>query len=259
MSVEAAKKGTRRAIVATEIVVGVAALGAGSLLLVRPNGSLMGMSTSSLSTTPFRDDTVPGILLVVAMGGGTLGAAASVVQRARNAAEIVVISGVMLVLFELVEEALIGFNPQQAVITLVGLVLVALSLRLAGPMVPADLVVAGGRLLVRFPGASALLAYRKPLEVPLAHVVGAELAGASDAEPWRGFLSVGHWLPSSITAGKARHHGGRGFWNVSDPDRAIRISLRDERYLHLVVDVTDPDQTLAAIRQALAHQGRRAA
>ncbi len=258
MSIAASTKGTRRAIIAIESVVGVAALVAGSLCIARPNGALMGMSTSSLSRTPFSDYTVPGILLIVAIGGGTLAAAASVLRRAREAAEIVLISGVMLVLFELVEEALIGYNAQQALITLIGLILIALSLRLAGPMAPADLVVEGGRLIVSFPGASAFLAFRRPLDIPLHHIVGAQRAREDDAEPWLRF-SLGHWLPSSITAGRARHHGGRVFWNVSDPDRAITISLRDERFLHIVVDVSDPDRALGAIRHTLAEQGRNAA
>lgn len=259
MSTEAAKRGTRRAIIAIETLVGAAAIGAGFLFIARPNGSLMGMSTGSLSRTPFIDYRVPGILLVAAIGGGTLGAAVSVARRARDAAEMVLISGVMLVLFELVEEALIGYNPQQAVVTLVGLILVALSLRLAGPMMPADVVVTGDRLVVRFPGASALLAFRKPLEVPFGHIVGAERAGASEVEPRRGFLFIGQRLPSSITAGRARHQGGRVFCNVSDPGRAITISLRNERYARLIVDVAEPDRTLAAVREALADQSRTAA
>ena len=189
MSIEASKKGTRRAIIAIESVVGVAALVGGFLFIARPNGSLMGMSTSSLSTTPFSDYTVPGILLVVAIGGGTLGAAASVVRRARDAAEIVLISGVMLVLFELVEEALIGYNPQQAAHH-IGRThpcrTVLATRRPHGARGPGCGRWPAGRSLS---GASALLAFRKPLEVPLAHVVGAERAREDDAEPWLGFLS----------------------------------------------------------------------
>ena len=254
-----AKRGTRLAIMIVESTVGAAALVTGLLFILRPNGSIIGISTSTLSATPFSDFTAPGVLLVFVVGGWTLLAAYSVARRTRNAAEVVLVSGVMLVIFELVEEALIGFNPQRPLIVLIGLALIALSLRLAGPMVAAEVELAGGNLVVRFPGASALLAFKKPLEVPLTHVVGAECVGADTSGRGRGFLSLGTWLPGVITAGRAHRHGGRVFWNVSNPDRAIEIFLRGERYSRLIVDVTDPDQVIAVIHQGIAGQAHGAA
>ena len=46
-------------------------------------------------------------------------------------------------------------------------------------------------------------------------------------------------------------HGERVFWDVHHPERAIAISLRNERYTKLVVEVEDPDATVAAIEGAL--------
>jgi hypothetical protein len=55
MDTRYAKKGTRRAIMVIECVVSVAALVAGLLFIVQPNGSLVGMTTATLSATPFSD------------------------------------------------------------------------------------------------------------------------------------------------------------------------------------------------------------
>lgn len=250
MGIANARRGTRLAIMLIESLIGVAAVVAGVLFVMRPSGSLMGMSTSTLAATPFSDYTLPGYVLAIAVGGGTLAAALSVGRGLRNAPELVLLSGVMLVFFELIQEALIGYNPQQAVIAFLGLVLIALSLRLAGPVTEAVVEVKGGSVVVRFPTASALLAFKKPLEFPLTHVIGVERSAAEKREPLGGLFSVMSWLPGVITAGK-RRSGTRVFRNFSDPDRAITIFLHDEPYAHVVVDVTDPDEVIATVRKAI--------
>src|SRR6185437_13276504 len=88
MSSGNSQKGTRMTIMAIEGLVGFAAVIAGLLLMVRPDGSLLGMSKVTLSATGFSDYLVPGVLLVVLVGGGTLIAAVGVGLRTRNAAEI---------------------------------------------------------------------------------------------------------------------------------------------------------------------------
>jgi DNA-binding transcriptional regulator LsrR (DeoR family) len=58
-------------------------------------------------------------------------------------------------------------------------------------------------------------------------------------------------VPGVITAGTFYEHGERVFWDVHHPERAIALSLRDERYAKLVVEVEDPEATIAAIEAAL--------
>ena len=246
-------------IVVIEGLVGIAALVAGLLLVVRPDGSLLGMARGTLSATGFGDYLVPGILLVIVVAGGTLLAAGAVGLRTRNAAELVLASGAMLLLFEGVEEALIGFSPERPLIVLLGLVLIALSLRLAGPIRPAQIEVAADTLVVRFPGSSALLTFKRPLAIPLAHVRKVDRATHGPDEQWEGFLGLGPWLPGVIGAPRFRHASGRVFLNVSDPANAIVVQLEQEHYTRLVVDVADPDGAIATVRAAIAGQTRSAA
>jgi hypothetical protein len=42
------------------------------------------------------------------------------------------------------------------------------------------------------------------------------------------------------------------FWDVQEPDRAIAIRLRDNRLDKLVIEVENPEQEIARIRQAIA-------
>ncbi len=259
MSGQSSQKGTRVTIMVIEGLVGIAALIAGLLFIVRPDGSLLGMSRGTLSASGFRDYLVPGILLVVVIASGTLLAACAVGLRTRNAAEIVLVSGGMLILFEGVEEALIGFSPERPLVVILGLALIALSMLLSWPMQAAQIELAADTLVIRFPGSSALLAFKRPLAIPLAHVQQVDRATHGPDEQWEGFLGLGTLLPGIVGAPRFHHASGRVFWNVSDPANAIVFRLEAEHYSRLVIDVADPDGAIATVRAAIAVHAPRAA
>ena len=58
-------------------------------------------------------------------------------------------------------------------------------------------------------------------------------------------------IPGVISAGTFYQSGGRVFWDVHDAQRAIAITLRDDRYSRIVVDVGDPASAIAAIESAI--------
>ena len=68
---------------------------------------------------------------------------------------------------------------------------------------------------------------------------------------WQGIRSGGTQVPGVITAGTFHQEGERVFWDVHDPQKAIVIRLRDEKYAKLVIEVEDPPTTVAAIQEAL--------
>jgi hypothetical protein len=53
-----------------------------------------------------------------------------------------------------------------------------------------------------------------------------------------------------ITAGSFHPHGQLVFCDAHDPDKAIGIELRDERYARLVIEVADPEAEIRQIAQA---------
>jgi len=110
----------------------------------------------------------------------------------------------------------------------------------------------GDKLVVHVTGADRIFAFRSELEIPLEHVA-AVARDEDEARTWHhGVRAPGTNLPGVITAGTFHEHGERVFWDVHHPERAIALSLRDERYARLVVEVDDPDETIAAIDAALA-------
>src|ERR1035437_745303 len=107
-------------------------------------------------------------------------------------------------------------------------------------------------LIVHITGSDRLWALKSHLEIPLEHVVGASQE-AEEAHAWlKGLVHRGlTHVPGVLSAGTFHHQDNRVFWDVHDPNKAIAINLKDDRYSRLVVEVDDPVATLAAIAKAI--------
>jgi hypothetical protein len=106
-------------------------------------------------------------------------------------------------------------------------------------------------LVVHVTGADRIFALKSVLTIPLEHVLGAA-KDEEEAHSWyHGIRAPGTNIPGVITAGTFHQHGESVFWDVHHPERAIAISLRDESYGKLVVEVDDPDATVLAIEAAV--------
>ena len=120
----------------------------------------------------------------------------------------------------------------------------------------ASIEVTRDSLVVHIEGMDRLWSLKSTLEIPLANVVSAASVSA-EARNWlHGIRVGGTHVPGVITAGSFYSHGQQVFWDVHDPDKAIGIELRDERYARLVIEVADPEAEINRIAQAVpAAQG----
>lgn len=108
-------------------------------------------------------------------------------------------------------------------------------------------------LVVHVQGMDRLWALKSRLEIPLHHVLGAEV-DPQVARWWRkGIRATGTLVPGVITAGTfyQEGEGERVFWDVHDPEKSVVIHLKEERYARLVIEVDDPPATAVAIQGAL--------
>jgi hypothetical protein len=62
----------------------------------------------------------------------------------------------------------------------------------------------------------------------------------------------GSVVPGPITTGTYYREGELVFWDVHDPEKTVVIRLRDERYARLVIEVEDPEATVARVNEAAA-------
>jgi hypothetical protein len=118
----------RRALLTIELATGGSALVCGGLLVVRPDGSLMGLPMRVLKGGPFTDWRLPGLFLGGFVGLGYLAAGGWERGGYPRSREVSVLAGVGLVAFEVVEWRWLGFHPLQAVFMGVGAGVVCLAL-----------------------------------------------------------------------------------------------------------------------------------
>ena len=109
-------------------------------------------------------------------------------------------------------------------------------------------------LIVHVRGADTFWAFKSQLEIPLIHVVDAEVDPAV-GEHWDDLVKDrtlrGAHVPGLIAAGGYYISGGWVFWNVQYPHKALTINLAHEHYTKLVIEVRDPAADVARIEEAI--------
>lgn len=118
-----------KAIVAVEAFIAAWAMAAGILFLIRPDGSLLQARTSDLVRGPFLDYRIPGVILLVVIGGVTTAAALLTARRAPCRDIAVALSGATLIGFEAVQVCLVTFSPLQPAVACAGAWLVIVACR----------------------------------------------------------------------------------------------------------------------------------
>src|SRR5215217_3603602 len=96
-------------------------------------------------------------------------------------------------------------------------------------------------LVVHVQGLDRIFALKSRLEIPLSHVLGAEVdPELGHPEWWKSLRLTATQIPWVVTAGTFYQDGERVFWDVHDPKKVVVIRLSDERYARLVIGVDDP-------------------
>jgi hypothetical protein len=100
------------------VIVGVGAVYGGLRLLIDANA--LGARQEWLNGTPFPNYVVPGLVLLILVGGGMLATAALALARSRFAGAAALAMGVILLIWGAVETATIGYRgvPQLVLLTL---------------------------------------------------------------------------------------------------------------------------------------------
>jgi hypothetical protein len=106
----------------------------------------------------------------------------------------------------------------------------------------------GDRAVFQVEGLDKLWALRSRLEIPLAHIARVDIDPEQARGLWHGLRLMGTNLPGVLAAGTFYFHGEMVFWDVHDPARTIIISLEDETYRKLIIEVEDPVRAVALLR-----------
>jgi hypothetical protein len=118
---------TRRTLIAVELFLALNAVGGAVYAL----GGAKGVKREWLDGTPFNDYVIPGVILLVAVGGTLVAAAVALLRRAPTAWEFSLAAGAVLIGWIVVETAMIGLVSWMQPTTLaLALLITALAIRL---------------------------------------------------------------------------------------------------------------------------------
>ena len=124
-----------------------------------------------------------------------------------------------------------------------------------GPLM-ATVSVAGDDLVVEVTGFDRFCALNKRgVTVPLEQVVTVGEGVQMGRPLMPGLPWLANSFPGLFTVGSYRRQGKWTFWVVHDPKQAVLITLRDEHYSQLVIEVDDPQATIALVNGALSSRG----
>jgi hypothetical protein len=112
--------------------------------------------------------------------------------------------------------------------------------------------VSDGNLVFEVEGWDKLWSLRSHLVIPIQHVIRVYADSHIAESWWKGLRLAGTHLPGVIAAGTFYHHGNWVFWDVHNPENAVVVDLRDERYAKLIVEVPDPADTVARLQTVLS-------
>ncbi len=110
------------------VVQGLGGIGGGGALAARPDGSLLKMPMSYLQGSPFPDYRVPGVILFLVLGIFPLVVAFGLLRGRQWAWFGAFAVGCGLIIFEMVEIGVIGYNAQQPIWGIIGLLIALVSL-----------------------------------------------------------------------------------------------------------------------------------
>lgn len=110
------------------LVQGLGGVGGGFSLVLKPDGSVMGMPVSYLDGSPFSDYLIPGLILLLVLGVLPLVAAAGLWVRRGWAWYVSFVVGCGLMIWILVEITIMPYDPLQIVFGVIGALIVLVSL-----------------------------------------------------------------------------------------------------------------------------------
>ena len=100
-------------------------------------------------------------------------------------------------------------------------------------------------------GWDKLWALKSRLTISLSHIRSVRADSEIAKSWWHGIRAPGTELPGVITAGTFYQRGQRVFWDVHNPENAIVLELKDDRYDQLVIEVADPKAAIQTIEAAI--------
>lgn len=107
------------------LINGMSAMGGGILLVARPNGQILRLSTDLLAHSPFSDFLIPGLVLIFFNGLSSLVLAIITIVNSKPSPYFIIAQGIFLTLWIIIQVLMIRtFDALQIIFGLIGLIII---------------------------------------------------------------------------------------------------------------------------------------
>jgi hypothetical protein len=103
--------------------------------------------------------------------------------------------------------------------------------------------------LFEIKGMHKLWTFKSEIKIPCDHVLKA-YQDAEIVEARKGIRFPGTSVSGIINAGTFINNGASNFWDVSNPDNAIVVNLKDEEFSQLIIEVENPQAAIDLLNNA---------
>lgn len=111
--------------------------------------------------------------------------------------------------------------------------------------------ITGDTLNLHVEGFDKVWAFKSELAIPLRHITSVRTDAELTMKWFHGIKWPGTSVPGVITAGTFYQDSKRIFWDVHHPEQAVVITLADESYNELVIEVENPDAFVTNLQQSI--------
>ena len=119
-----------------------------------------------------------------------------------------------------------------------------------------NLQIDGDRVTVKVLGLHKIWAFRNSLTFRVSNVVDVRFDPGITVGLYRGLRMPGTHIPGVVVAGTYYREKRKEFWDVGKIENSIVIDLASESYDRLVIETSDPLETISLLTEAIDRHGR---
>lgn len=100
-------------------------------------------------------------------------------------------------------------------------------------------------------GLHKIWSFKNKITIPTSHIVSVDIYDDKSQTWWKALRVLGTNIPYLIKAGTFRKNGMNIFLDIVDPKKSIIISLKNEFYKEIIIEVNDVDTELIKLKSII--------
>lgn len=107
------------------------------------------------------------------------------------------------------------------------------------------------QLIITIEGVDKLLAFKGEVKIPLSHITHVQVNHEGLMDFRAATFGIGTIFAGRIQTGTFTENGQKSFWDVHDIQKTILLTLQDDDYTKVVVEVVNPEKAVQAIQEKI--------